>query len=186
MHQHPCSRVGDIYILIWFFSTVASYITIMDTYAILNVEKVEVVETINFHIHRLLSSVRWKITFKTKFKDPWIVLATKTMSPTIFYRWFRAIRDHMNHNNKRQTREPQRILYSIFPPWCIKVPFDERSWASKCGQFFWKKKSLDCIAYVEVDNVEKRAILTYKVNSGRLSLRLKFSVKNKFGFVCSF
>lgn len=108
----------------------------MDTYAILNVEKVEVVETINFHIHRLLSSVRWKITFKTKFKDPWIVLATKTMSPTIFYRWFRAIRDHMNHNNKRQTREPQRILYSIFPPWCIKVPF---AGLQNVDNFFEKK-----------------------------------------------
>lgn len=56
----------------------------MVSYEVLEVEKIEVAETVQFHLRRLLSSVKRKLTFKLKFKDPWVVLASETLSPGYF------------------------------------------------------------------------------------------------------
>ena len=73
-------------------------------------------EILHFHISHLLECVYRRLSFRQKFKRPWLIEATERLNCKIFYEWFKAIEDYSiafgretDKKRQKQTEECERI-----------------------------------------------------------------------------
>ena len=67
-------------------------------------------EILKFHISHLLECVYRRLSFRQKFKNPWLIEATERVNCKIFFEWFKAIEDVFNcfwQGDRDQKRQKQ-------------------------------------------------------------------------------
>ena len=52
------------------------------------------IEILQFYIQQVLDSIYRKLSFKQRFKNPWVIEVLETLPRQVFYQWFRAVQNH--------------------------------------------------------------------------------------------
>ena len=67
----------------------------MSSYLHLVKKATPVVNILNFVLNQSLKSIYRKLSFRQKYRDSWTVVVSETIAREIFYKWFKAINDHL-------------------------------------------------------------------------------------------
>lgn len=65
----------------------------LETYQVLANKHVKTYEIIQFHFKKILQGIYRRLTFKQKFKNPWVAEVGEYICPEVFYEYYKAIRD---------------------------------------------------------------------------------------------
>ena len=80
----------------------------MDTYKIMKTEVVLVCDILQFCLEDLFKGVRRKIRRKGSVRNPWIICCDVRINRSVFYKWYRAIRDYSIQNFTSYTTTKQK------------------------------------------------------------------------------
>lgn len=167
-----------------------SFTTKLETYEVLKEKKLNVVVTLQYHLKRILDSIRRKISFHQKFRNPWVIEVTEYIAPPIYYELFRAVRDYKISagfvaetvkDSKNCTKEYLLEFnhLQVFKHHLQEVLEEE------IDLFFHKTNSIGNVGCV-VASPERKITLQYKVKTGALFISMHYSVTNKYGNLISF
>ena len=67
----------------------------MSSYSHLVKKTTSVVNILNFVLYRSLKSIYRKLSFRQKYRNPWIIVASEPIAREICYEWLKAINDHL-------------------------------------------------------------------------------------------
>lgn len=164
----------------------------LDSYSSLNETKIEVSPVLEWQFSRFLSSIRRKLIFKQKFKNPWMVEISENIHFSIYYQFYRAVRDHSSAygrvvetiKNKKGVTTQLVIAFSHLGT--LKYHLSKVSKIKNVAYYFSKTHAVNgCKAKVEV-SAENPVTFIYTKSKHCLVITAHYTIHNKYGSVCSF
>ena len=149
-------------------------------------------EILHFHISHLLECVHRRLSFRQKFKNPWLIEATERLNCKIFYEWFKAIEDYsIAFGRETEIRRDKSRLRNVKE---YKVVFTHLGTFKFHISQIIGKDNLDLVkvnkttgANVKiVVSSEKPAVLVYNVKKGHVTLCVNYELYNRYDVLCSF
>ena len=166
--------------------------SILDSYKSLRDRKLNLGELVEFHIKSIIESVYRKITLKQKYKNPWSVEISGVIYSDIFIQIYRAIKDYSTAYGRNITtiRDKKGALVSIKIEFihigALKLHLKELTGGNiDIKEYFKRKWSNGCSAKI-IATEAKPATLLFKLKTHKYTFNLNYTVKNKYGEICSF
>lgn len=165
----------------------------LETYDVLREKDVKVFEIVQFHLERISIGINQKISFKQKYKNPWTIEVVEFIQKSIFYEFFRAVRDYKisfgrNISTIKDKKKNSTSFIIEFTHYgCMRYHFTQSTTFTQdhIDKLFTKTNSIENKANIVI-NEEKPLLITYKIKTGMCSIKAHYMVKNKYGTVCSF
>lgn len=164
----------------------------LESYEELKKSKIKVSPVLEWHLFRVINSIHRKIIFRQKFRNPWCVEVVEFIHKDIYYQFFRAVRDYHITYGRTETLvcdksgHPKEYNLKFTHFGAFSFHFEKATNKSvDIRKLFKKSNAIGNIAEIEISE-EKPATVDYKIKTGAMTIKLHYSVKNKFGNVCSF
>ena len=149
-------------------------------------------EILHFHISHLLECVYRRLSFRQKFKNPWLIEATERLNCKIFYEWFKAIEDYsIAFGRETEVKRDKSRLRNVKE---YKVVFTHLgTFKFHISQVIGKDNlnlvRLNKTTGAKVNIVvspEKPAVLVYNVKKRHVTLCVNYELYNRYDVLCSF
>jgi len=164
-----------------------------DPYVQLDSKKIEVIKLLHWKFESIVKSLNRRLTFRQKYKNPWMVELTETIHRDIFVQAFKAIRDFPTEfgralqvvRDRKGTGTHYKITFHHLG--CFRHHIHKLSGISKdeLDKLFAKKSPTKGKIQVVVTE-EKSAVVSFDCKKSLLKLTVYYSVTNRYGVVCSF
>lgn len=164
----------------------------MESYDKLKEKNIEISALLEWHFSNICRSIHRRITFKQKYKNPWMVEVSERIHRDLFIASYKAIKDYSvsfgtTYNVKRDRKGiglSYKITFNHFG--VLKYHLHKLSGLSKTEILgLFSKKTERASAYIVISE-EKPCSLEYNCRNCILKFRLSYKVENQYGTVCSF
>ena len=181
-----------------FFSTAESSSTTnrleitFDAYSLLSKEKTQSKILIQFHIDRILKSIKSKLKERQIFLSPWNPTVIEVIHIEIFYKLFRTIRDSntigvvcSSVKSPRAGTKSYTIQFSHLSSWVHHATKLYDNQFKPISEYLHKTFPSRSKATVVI-LPEKPLIITYKVSSSTCKLSYHYCLTNQHGVLVSY
>ena len=154
------------------------------SYSTLRSTNLPAIEILQFYIQQVLDSIYRKLSFKQRFKNPWVIEVLELLPRQVFYQWFRAVQNH--------STEFERSLHikwdSAGDTIGYKISFTHLgTFKYHIGEIIGGKENIKIREESKVTgelakvafSEEKLAEIVYQIKKGQVSFQLKQGVFNK-------
>ena len=169
------------------------YLEIMefDSYESLSEKKIEVLPLVSFHFLEVLRCIKRRIVAKQTVRNPWMVRIRTKIPATVFFEWYRAVRDfraaygrdiRVVKDKKRKDilKEITITFYHIGP---LKFHLLKAVDGNAVIKDYIEKKIGTSVGKIVVSR-EKPFIFTFRVAQGSLSINASYQIENRYGIIC--
>ena len=156
-----------------------------DSHELFSKENVKAKQIVSYHFSKLLAKIPQKISTRKTFSDPWTVVLSCEIEPTLFYRFYRAIKDHkltkiLSEFMECSVIRNNKIIISDYKISFHTVGLFRRNMKKICDKDNWllSKKFPD----QSLGTIES-IVITYKVSTGKCVFKLPYSITSLYGVV---
>ena len=163
----------------------------MDTYAVLKEEKVPLCGLLSFELKSILGKIYRRLFIRQTLNNHWKVVVTHNIHSSIYYKFFRAIRDFnmkfcLSTSTKRDKRDRIKTLTVRFTDirsaiYRLSKELDDSKDSTKP---YTNKKVKDCTIKLKASKNEPN-VMEYAYSRSKLTISGGFALKNCYGNVVS-